>query len=221
MSGCRPGFIGPLFGAMGEARALPHPLTRRRRRGFFRSLPLRLLALVSLGLVIAAAWWVYHQWEFRGATVPKVAAAAAGLPTEPAPKPADGMPGVLDRAVDTIAFPDLKRFGWRAIGARSDDVAGRVAVTVYYAADGRQLRYTIVPGTKPVDNATALSAQVISRGPRQFSFVMGVPDTTLVFRRAGRTVVLTEPGAPPAGDLKTQQAMMRLATFRAGGRLAF
>jgi hypothetical protein len=201
---------------MGEARALQHPWTRRRRRGL-RALPLRLLALASLGLVAAAAWWVYEQWEFRGATVPKVTAAAAGLPTEPAPKPVEGMPGVLDRAVETVAFPDLARFAWRAIGARTDDVAGRAAVTVYYSRDGRQLRYTIVSGAADVDNVKAMTSETVTWGRRTMSFVTSAPAMTLVFKREARTVVLTAPGADP----KFRRTMLRLAGYRAGGRLAF
>jgi hypothetical protein len=215
MSSCRAEAKSPQFGAMGEARALQHPWTRRRRRGL-RALPLRLLALMSLGLVLAAAWWEYQQWEFRGATVPKVAAAAAGLPQEPAPRPAEGLPGVLDRAVETVAFPDFKCFGWRATGARTDDVAGRTAVTVYYARGDRQLRYTIVSGTGAVGNARWTSVGM--RGPDQvkMTVVLGAPDTmTLVFKRLGRTVVLTAPGG--ASDI----TIVRMAKYRAGGRLAF
>jgi hypothetical protein len=201
---------------MGEARALQHPWTRRRRRGL-RALPLRLLALASLGLVAAAAWWVYEQWEFRGATMPKVTAAAAGLPTEPAPKPVEGMPGVLDRAVETVSFPDLGRFGWRATGARTDDVAGRSAVTVYYSHDSRRLRYTIVSGAGDVENATTMTSETVTSGGRTTNFVTGGPAMTLVFKRAGRTVVLTAPGAEP----KLRRTILRLAGYRAGGRLAF
>jgi hypothetical protein len=205
---------------MGEARALQHPWARRRRRGL-RALPLRLLALVSLGLVVAAAWSVYRQWEFRGATVAKVAAVAGGLPREPAPKPAEGMPGVLDRAVDGLSFPDFKRFGWRPIGARSDDVAGRAAVTVYYARDGVQLRYTIIAGTGAVDNTKLWSSEVVSAGRRTMSFVTGLPDRTLVFKRAGRTVVLTAPDTGTGANRKLRRTMLQLASYRAGGRLAY
>jgi hypothetical protein len=144
---------------MGEARALQHPWTRRRRRGL-RALPIRVLALLSLALVSAAVAWLYERFQDSQATVPKIVSLAAGLPQEPAPRPVDGMPGVLDRAVDTIAFPDLAHFGWRPIGARRDEIAGRAAVTVSYASGDRQLRYTIVSGTGEVGNAVR---------PRRFS----------------------------------------------------
>jgi hypothetical protein len=152
------------------------------------------------------------------ATVPKVAALATGLPQESAPKPVEGMPGVLDRAVETIAFPDLRHFGWRPIGARRDEIAGRAAVTVYYARGERQLRYTIVSGAGDVHNDTATTTRTVLRGPLALSFVGGVAGTlTLAFERRDRTVVLTAPGAKP----EFGQTMLRLATWRAGGRLAF
>jgi hypothetical protein len=202
---------------MGEARALQHPWTRRRRRGL-RALPLRLLALGSLGLVVAAAWLLFQQWEYSGATVTKVAAAAAALQTEPAPQPAEGQPGVLDRAVDTVAFPDFKRFGWRAVGARTDTVAGRGAVTVYYARGERQLRYTIVSGAGDVLDPKGTIAEPVTYGRRTMRFVSGIAGTTaLVLERGGRTVVLTASGTEPA----LRRPMLRLASYRAGGRLAF
>jgi hypothetical protein len=173
---------------------------------------------VSLGVVIYAAWWVYEQWAFRGATVAKVTEAAAALPREPAPAPAEGTPGVLDRAVDTVAFPDLKRFGWRPIGARSDTVAGRAAVTVYYARGSRQLRYTIVAGTGAVDNASATTTRTVFRGQLALSFVSGIPGgLTLALKRQGRNVIVTAPGA----DAAFGPTLVRLAAYRAGGRLAF
>jgi hypothetical protein len=217
MSNCRAGGDAPQFGAMGEARALQHPWTRRRRRGL-RALPLRLLALGSLGLVGAAGWFLFEQWEYSGATVTKVAAAAAALPTEPAPKPDEDLPGVLDRAVDTVAFPDFKRFGWRAVGARTDDVSGRGAVTVYYARGGRQLRYTIVSGTGDVVAAKGTTDEPVTYGRRTMRSVDGIAGTTtLVLERGGRTVVLTASGS----DQTLRRTMLRLASYRAGGRLAF
>jgi hypothetical protein len=41
--------------------------------------------------------------------------------------------------------------------------------------------------------------------------------TTLVLERGGRTVVLTASGSDPA----LRRTMLRLASYRAGGRLAF
>jgi hypothetical protein len=217
MSGCRAAGEDPQFGAMGEARAFtadsPWVRRRRRPRRGLRALPLRVLALLSLGLVGAAVWWMVEQWRLSQATVPKVAALATGLPQESAPKPVEGMPGVLARAGETIAVPHR-----RPIGARRDEIAGRAAVTVYYARGERQLRYTIVSGAGDVQNDTATTTRTVLRGPLALSFVGGVAGTlTLAFERRDRTVVLTAPGAKP----EFGQTMLRLATWRAGGRLAF
>jgi hypothetical protein len=150
--------------------------------------------------------------------VTKVAAAAAALPTEPAPKPATDLPGVLDRAVDTVAFPDFKRFGWRATGARTGDVAGRGAVTVYYAHGERQLRYTIVAGAGDVVDARETTVEPVIYRRRMIRVISGiVGTTTLVLERGGRTVVLTASGSDPA----LRRTMLRLASYGAGGRLAF
>jgi hypothetical protein len=162
--------------------------------------------------------WVYREQEFPGATVPKVAEAAGGLPERAAPKPVKGHPGVLAEEVDGVAFPDLTRFGWRPLGVRNDVVEGRQAVTVSYLNDFRQLRYTIVSGTGPVDNGRTGSVSEAHRGPLVLRVVVGVPHTqTLVFKRRGRTVVMTAPDPPDAFD----QTMRRMAAWNAGGRLAF
>jgi hypothetical protein len=177
------------------------------------------LALAAFGLVAYAGLWVYDQrHEYSGATVPKVAEVAGGLPQRAAPQPADGHPGVLAAEVDGVAFPDLSRFGWRPFGIRSDVIGGRQALTVFYLSDFRQLRYTIVSGTGPVDNARASSVSEVHRGPLLISSVIGVPHTqTVVFKRLGRTVVMTAPD-PPDEFGKT---MLRMAAWRAGGQLAF
>jgi hypothetical protein len=198
----------------------PWPAPRRRRRGFWRALPLRLLALAAFGLVAYAGFWVYQQQEQQdpGATVPKVAAVAGGVPEQTAPKAVRGLPGLLSASLDGVTFPDLTRFGWRPLGARSDIVDGRQAYTVFYLKDFRELRYTIVSGTAPVENATTTSVAEFKRGAIAFSFVRGVPDTqTLVFKRRGRTVVMTAPNPPDEFD----KTMLRLAAWSAGGRLAF
>jgi hypothetical protein len=197
---------------------MERPWSARRRRRGWRALPLRLLALAAFVLVAAAGLWVYRQLESPGATVPKVAQAAAGLPERAAPKPVKGQPGVLAAEVDGLAFPDLTRFGWRPLGARHDVIEGREAVTVSYLHDFRQLRYTIVSGTGPVDNARTGSVYEVHRGPLTLSTVVGVPHTqTLVFKRRGRTVVMTAPDPPDAFD----RTMRRMAAWDARGRLVF
>jgi hypothetical protein len=54
----------------------------------------------------------------------------------------------LAAAVDGVAFPYWKdRYGWRSVGARTDRVAGRTVMTVFYADQGGQrVGYAIVSG---------------------------------------------------------------------------
>ena len=56
-----------------------------------------------------------------------------------------------DVRVGDIRFPDYAdRFGWRPVGARTDEVAGRQAVTVIYRKGGQGVHYTVVDG-KPLE----------------------------------------------------------------------
>jgi hypothetical protein len=91
-------------------------------------------------------------------------------------------------------------------------------VTVYYARGERQLRYTIVSGAGAVVDAKATAVEPVTHGRRTMRLVTGVAGTTaLVLERGGRTVVLTASGSDPS----LRRTMARLASYRAGGRLAF
>jgi hypothetical protein len=75
------------------------------------------------------------------------AAAVAILgPTAPPPIPDPGAPGVkLHLNIEDIYFPNWEhRFGWTAVGQRTDTINGRRATTVYYKWHGKTLAYTIV-----------------------------------------------------------------------------
>jgi hypothetical protein len=213
----------PTIGAMGEARAFvthaPWPL-RRRRRGF-RALPLRLLAFGSLVVVVAAIGWFGREYRAQIPTVAKVAALGERLPQTGAPKPMSGVPGVLDRAVDTLAFPDWSAFGWRPVGVRSDELAGRSAMTMTYARGGHRLTYTIVGGTRHVTHATPTwtTYRRAQRGPKvELNFVPNDRGgLTLTFKRRLRTVVMTT----PADAATSRPIIVRLAAWAAGGRLLF
>jgi hypothetical protein len=213
----------PTIGAMGEARvfATGTPWPRRRRRRGLRALPLRLLALSSLAVVVAAIGAVVREYRARRPTVERVAALAERLPRTAAPTPMSGVPGVLNSAVDTLAFPDWSGFGWRPVGVRSDELAGRSAMTVTYARGGHRLTYTIVSGTRHVAHPTPTwtTYRRAQRGPKvELNFVPNDRGgLTLTFKRRLRTVVMTTPG-----DAATSRpAMVRLAVWAAGGRLLF
>jgi hypothetical protein len=60
----------------------------------------------------------------------------------PAVDPAD--PDHLEESVGGVQFPTYP--GWRAVGARTDEIGGRRAVTVAYQGSGGPVSYTIVDG---------------------------------------------------------------------------
>jgi hypothetical protein len=196
------------------------PWPRRRRRGL-RALPLRLLALGSLAVVAAAVLWLVREYQARRPTVAMVAALADRPPQQAAPKAMDGVPGLLDGAVDALAFPDWSGFGWRPVGARTDELAGRNAETVTYARGGHRLTYTIVSGTGHI--AHPVPAWTTYRrahgGPKvEFNLLVdGRGGLTLTFKRRLRTVVMTI----PAGAATSRSTMVRLAAWADGGRLIF
>jgi hypothetical protein len=64
-------------------------------------------------------------------------------------RPATATPAAGEQ-LDGLRFPHPA--GWRAVGARTDQVAGRATRTVFYERDGARVAYTIVSGT-PLDGA--------------------------------------------------------------------
>ncbi len=81
-------------------------------------------------------------------TLAQVDAAARARPEAPAPELAGGQPPVLDASVGELTFPDWeKKFGWRATGARTDQIEGRTVKTVFYRnPKGARLGYAVVDG---------------------------------------------------------------------------
>lgn len=111
---------------------------------------LRALAATAAGAAALAALFAALQTSTE-TTAPSLAAveAAAQLEaTRPAPPSSGGDPPVLAARVGPISFPDWReKFGWRAVGARSDEIAGRTVRTVFYRnPDGARLGYSIVAG---------------------------------------------------------------------------
>src|ERR671915_606487 len=56
-------------------------------------------------------------------------------------------PKLLDAEVEGVVFPSWDdKFGWRASGARDDELDGRDTETVFYDKEGKRIAYTIVGG---------------------------------------------------------------------------
>lgn len=61
---------------------------------------------------------------------------------------------VQQRTVDGIGFPDWSRWGWKAIGGRSDVLADeREAATMRYRRGRQTITFTVVAGTGHVEDA--------------------------------------------------------------------
>jgi hypothetical protein len=136
---------------------------------------------------------------------------AAGLaalgPVGAAPYPDRVTPAKLETRVEDVYFPNWSaRFGWRAIGQRTDRIGGRLAVTVYYDRHGMRLAYTIVGAPTLASPA----AQVTSVNGTQLRTLPLGGRQVVTWRRAGHTCVLSGSGVPIA-------ELQRLAAWDAPG----
>ena len=139
-----------------------HAATRRRARrrrarlgltrpGLTRpGLTRPVLGFVSLGMPAVVAVVVALALTLGGgAGTPSIAQAmalAARGPAASAPGPARNAPAaLLDARVGDLQFPNWKSAGgWRSVGQREDSLGNRTVRTVFYAADGRRIAYSIV-----------------------------------------------------------------------------
>src|SRR5581483_10466213 len=125
-----------------RARIQAQRPTRERRRfairGSFAG------ALAAAAAVLAAVLII--PGSAGAPSVSQAAALATRSAVAPAPAADPRAPGVkLGQSVGDVYFPDwTRKFGWRAVGQRTDHLNGRLAVTVYYQWHGQRLAYTIV-----------------------------------------------------------------------------
>ena len=85
-----------------------------------------------------------------------------------------------------VYFPNwTSQLGWSAVGARTDNLNGHRAITVYYEWRGKQLAYTIVDGTlgQPAGQNT-----IVQDTPMRTFVLGGRPGIT--WREAGDTCIL-------------------------------
>jgi anti-sigma factor RsiW len=118
-------------------------------------------------------------------TVADAARLATQAPTAPAPPP-EGKTK-LAIAVEGVAFPNLARYGWHALGVRRGRVDHRDATVVFYGKDGRQLGYVIVAGTG-LSRPSGVQPKYIRRVKYQALRLNG--RLAVTWRRAGHTCVL-------------------------------
>ena len=129
-------------------------------------------------------------------TIAQAAALSLRGPAGPAPAVTHQVAGTrLGESVDEVYFPDwTATIGWKAVGERTDTLAGRRAVTVYYSRGGQQVAYTIVatpplpePHAQPM-TAGSLTVRVLESGGR----------TVVTWRQSGDTCLLIAHGVSAA-----------------------
>ncbi|HEY1274143.1 MAG TPA: hypothetical protein VGF25_04510 [Thermoleophilaceae bacterium] len=182
----------------------------QRRRRFLSPQRLALAgALASAAIALA----IVVPGRDGDATVAAAADLSLGDMSMPAPKPAAGRPQLLAARFEDVAFPNWgHKFGWHAVGMRTDDVGDRRAETVFYEHMGHQIGYTVVSGRPlaPPDDATHVSKNgvhvLLYRDPdgRQVA----------VFRRGGRTCVLS-------GHVMSRHTLVKLASWKGDGAVDF
>jgi anti-sigma factor RsiW len=171
----------------------PSLRTSARRRTRYAGVLAGALAAAVLALVLVLPGGT------PGAPSVSQAAGFAALGATHAAPPVDTTdPAKLGRSVQEVYFPNWPgRFGWRAVGERTDRLDGRTAVTVYYQRRATRIAYTIV-------GLPALSQPVA-----QVTYLNGTQLRTLdldgrlavTWRRAGHTCVLSGTGVS-AGELQ-------------------
>jgi len=146
-------------------------------------------AAAALAVAAAAVALLLPGGTPGSPSVSQAAALALRGSAEPAPAPNPSHPtATLARDVEDVYFPNWSgSFKWRAVGMRTDRLAGRKAVTVYYAYNGEQIAYTIVaapalkrPGTT-IHSVKGTALEKLTVGKR----------LVVTWRRAGHTCVLS------------------------------
>jgi hypothetical protein len=119
---------------------------------------------------------------------------------------------LLDRSFQGVSYPDWSRdFGWMAEGARTDQIEGRRADSVFYMHHGHRIAYTVIEGApiEPPEDATTrrvggVTLRIFRDGPRD----------VVTFVRNGHTCVLE-------GEVLSLETLVELAAWRGDGAVNF
>ena len=175
----------------------------RPRRGWAR-VPHPRIALPATALVAAVALLaiILAGSGPTGPTLPQTVHLTLAAAVSPAP-PEQGAARTLDISSAGIPFPYWQRVvGWRATGTRTDTVAGRRIVTVFYGARwGSRVGYAIVGG-RPI---TVPAGRVVTRGGVVYRLMSSGGAELVTWLRSGHTCVIAGRGVAPA-------TLLRLAT---------
>lgn len=148
-----------------------------------------------------------------GPGIEDVAAAAVRPPTAKV-APVPPMSKLLDEKIGDVTFPNYAaKFGWQAVGSRTDEINGRDTKTVFYEKGGKRIAYTVVDGdalAKPGDAATA------RREGTELLSLKSEGRTVVTWERNGQTCVLSaiEPEV-------TRDELLTLAAWKGMGAVEF
>jgi hypothetical protein len=179
----------------------------RRRRSFGVSRPVGWLAgAAAAAAVVLALVLALSGGSASGPSLTEASAPTMGAATQAAPAESPGSERRLTAAVDGVAFPYWGHRGWDAVGARSDQIAGRPVTTVFYAnAQGERIGYAIVGGTPPPHVGSAPTTW--HHGDTAYHLVtLQDGANAVVWLRSGRLCIL-------AGRNVDSTTLLRLASW--------
>jgi hypothetical protein len=186
-------------------RRSPSRTVRRRRLQIFGGLAGAAAAAALVAALVLPG----------GAAGPTVVEAAelAERPATQATVPADpGNPKLLEASVEGVPFPNLaEEFDWREAGARSDQLEGREARTVFYQRAGRRIGYTIISG-EAIDPPGAASSTTLNEV--ELSSISDGGREIVTWLRDGRTCVLS-------GEDVSERELLELASWKGDGAVPF
>jgi len=193
------------------------PLALRLRRRALAATPARRRSsALGLGLAGVLGGLAWALAGVGGGQAVLTVADAATFAARPAfvtvPQPPDDGAALPHLRAAGLPFPYWEdRFGWKATGVRTDHIAGRTLMTVFYRRHHHRIAYTIVPGTR----LPAVSgAETIVRGGIVVHASMDNRRLVLTWLRRGHTCVLSGIDVP----LHTLTA---LAVWRGHGALPY
>jgi hypothetical protein len=195
-----------LRAAVAEERARRRPRARARRLGLAAGLTAATVAL-TLAVILALP-----GSEAGAPTVAQAARLASRPPERPAPGLYLRHPALLDLELEEVAYPNWReRFGWRAVGTRSDIVEGRKTVTLFYERRGRSIGYTILSGD-PI-SLPAPSRRSVRDGTELRSFTIDGREV-VTWLRQRHTCVLSGVGV-------SRETLLRLGAWQGGGSIPY
>jgi hypothetical protein len=188
--------------AMQRDGATPRRRRRPRGWGWLPSAALATAALAAVAIVIA----------FSGGPATSEVLAAATRPSVAAVQLDPDQPRLLQDQVDDVRFPNYEgKFGWEAVGTRTDEIGGRKTKTVFYRKEGRRIAYTIVEGEQLAWPPGADKTE--QEGTKLRTFTDG-DRTVVTWRRKGRTCVLSATNVPV-------DQLLELAAWKGQGAVDF